>query len=1202
MSLIILSSIINSIKESIENFLSEKYNIINQDTQNNTYLSKNTTSKSKIHSLKTQTSTYGKMIPILYGTMRIAGNIIWMDKIKETVHQDVTITQKPHKAAEHLNSVQYQYHISLAIAIATGYVKEISKIWVNSQLLDLSTLTYRFYPGTENQEPDPLISKITNNTPAYRGIAYIVIENFPLTDYNNHVPNFTFEVTAYPNNYLKQEQITHKIKCIHISGPGEFTYDTKIQMKIFQQKIGNKYIPYGIAQKINNNSTYNKADALIALDQLQNTLPNISWVSVTVTWYADSLNIQDCNIYPATEFNFNIITTPDDWHVAGMNRKTARQIYKNINNTISYNGTTNDISLIRYISELKARGYKVMLYPILQIDKEEISWIGNLTGDAQYISAFFKNQYNPFIQHYCDLTKDIVDAFVIGSDLIGLTRVTDTHNNYPAIHELIKLARYVKTQVGSNTIVTYAANWREYHSNNGNYNIDELWSSQYIDVIGINAYFPLTDMPQPIQGFTEQDIINGWYSGEGYDYFYLDAEKKQDKVLYKQNNNQYAWKNIKQWWSQYHFNQDNSKTTWIPRSKKIWFTQYGFPSIDNCTSQPSIFIDYPQYNKYSTFSQRSIDFYAQKIALIGTINAWHDSEMVEHMFLKEWDARPYPYFPQLQNIWQDAQNWQIGYWIQGKLSLLGISHIIHNILTNIGLQDSKIEIENLHNAVDGYAITEAQSARSILNTLQNIYNFEIIEKDGKLVITSNNLSSIYNIPTNDIISNHKNSYLKITKTKSSNLINRINFMYLNKNDDYKVSLQYARLPFIQNTIIRNFHIPIVLNNNQAKIITQNILNKKLNNQYTFYLTLPIKYIWLDVNDTIKIEYNNLSFEIKITNIYLDNLFINIEGISNTELLNYQSFSFENTTIQEETTDITSIRILDLPCFQNIDNVLYFMVIRKKAEWNGSIIYSQDDTEHYKHALSINTEAIVGITIDTLDNGPITIPDTANTLTILLKTGHLNSITSLFINNRSNLALIGNEIIQFKNAKHIRENLYQISHMLRGRFGTELYINKHKNREFFVLLDNLPYIKISKSSIKKSLMYKVIFNRSPFSEEELTHIYYANNLQPLSVVHVKGTRDIHNNLTITWIRRARINGEWIDNTDTPLDEEIESYDVEILDDQNIIKRTITIRNSSTFIYSIEQQNIDFKSIQKNLNVKIYQNSNTVGRGHAYAAIL
>ena len=117
MSLIILPSIINGIKESIENFLSKKYDIINQGIQNNTNLDRNTNNKLKINNLKIQTSTYGKMIPILYGTMRIAGNIIWMDKIKETVHQDITIKQNPYKATENINSVQYQYHIRLAIAI-----------------------------------------------------------------------------------------------------------------------------------------------------------------------------------------------------------------------------------------------------------------------------------------------------------------------------------------------------------------------------------------------------------------------------------------------------------------------------------------------------------------------------------------------------------------------------------------------------------------------------------------------------------------------------------------------------------------------------------------------------------------------------------------------------------------------------------------------------------------------------------------------------------------------------------------------------------------------------------------------------------------------------------------------------------------------------------------------------------------------------
>ncbi|WDM85624.1 glycoside hydrolase TIM-barrel-like domain-containing protein [Ehrlichia sp. JZT12] len=1205
MSLIILSTIVNSVKESIEKFLlAELGNITNQNIKNHTHLDKNTRNKyiPKINNLKTQTSIYGKMIPILYGTMRIAGNIIWMDKIKTTTDKEIVITNNPNKNTNTQSSIQYQYYTNLAIAICVGHVKKISKIWVNTQQLDLSTLTYRLYPGTEDQNPDPLILRLMGNAPAYRGLSYIVIENFSLTDYKNHIPNFTFEVTAYPTHYINQEHAAQRIKSIHIiPGSGEFSYDTIIQMKTAQQKIGTQSIPYGKAQKINNHSNTEKADALISLDQLQEALPNIKWISVVINWYADSLNIKNCNIYPAVEFT-NAITTPDNWQVAGINRETARQIFRDIDNSTEYGGTINDQSLIRYINELKTRGYKVLLSPILLIDIKDKPWRGNLTGNFEDISTFFNNQYNPFIKHYANLTQGMIDAFIIGSQLIGLTRITNNHNQYPAVDELVKLANYVKNQTGNSTIVTYAADWREYHSHNGDYNMDKLWASEDIDVIGIDAYFPLTDTPQPINGFTEQDIINGWNSGEGYNYFYKDPDTKQERILYNKDTNQYAWKQIEKWWNQYHINTDNTTTHWIPKSKKIWFTQYGFPSIDNCTSQPNIFIEY-QYNqnKYPTFSAGYIDFHAQKIAIRGTIEAWDNSDMVEQMFLWGWDVRPYPYFPQLQNIWQDAKHWQISYWIQEKLSLLKISDIIHDLLASIEIPTNQIKIQDLDQVIEGYALTEVQSTKSILNTLKDIYQFEIVEQEDKLIITSENQLPQYNVPVEDIVSENKNNLQKITKITSAQLVTSINFMYINKNNDYRVTSQYVNIPYLKNTTTENIHAPIVLSDNQAKTIAENILNKKSNNKYNFYLTLPIKYVWLNVNDVIQVEYNNLLYKIKIINIYLKDLSINIEGVIHNYSLTTQHFFLDDNTYNINPTEKNSMYILDLPCIHNIDNVLYFAITSTKLEWKGSILYSyEDQNEHYKTASSIDVEATIGITADILGIGPIAIPDRTSKVTITLDTQQLDSIESLFINN-NNLALIGNEIIQFQDVKQIGQNKYQLSNMLRGRFGTEQYINQHKHEEFFVLLDNLPYLKVSQSLIKKSLTYKLI-KKSIFHGEQLTHVYYANNLRPLAVTHVKGQRDIYNNLTISWIRRTRINGEWKDNIDTPIDEKFESYDIEILDNYNIIKRTITIKDNTTYIYSAEQQKIDFNFIQEKINIRIYQNSDTVGRGNVYKVTL
>jgi hypothetical protein len=43
-------------------------------------------------------------------------------------------------------------------------------------------------------------------------------------------------------------------------------------------------------------------------------------------------------------------------------------------------------------------------------------------------------------------------------------------------------------------------------------------------------------------------------------------------------------------------------------------------------------------------------------------------KMIEAAFCSvwNWDARPFPAFPNLVNVWGDAGNWQAGNWLNGK--------------------------------------------------------------------------------------------------------------------------------------------------------------------------------------------------------------------------------------------------------------------------------------------------------------------------------------------------------------------------------------------------------------------------------------------------------------------------------------------------------------------------------------------------------
>lgn len=58
-----------------------------------------------------------------------------------------------------------------------------------------------FYPGDFVQLPDPTISAAlgANNTPAYRGTAYLVMTGLQLADYGNSIPNLEYEVSGSEN-------------------------------------------------------------------------------------------------------------------------------------------------------------------------------------------------------------------------------------------------------------------------------------------------------------------------------------------------------------------------------------------------------------------------------------------------------------------------------------------------------------------------------------------------------------------------------------------------------------------------------------------------------------------------------------------------------------------------------------------------------------------------------------------------------------------------------------------------------------------------------------------------------------------------------------------------------------------------------------------------------------------------------------------
>lgn len=156
----------------------------------------------RLGDLSVQVSTYGKMLPVVYGG-RVAGNVIWSTAKRE---ERVVTTQSSggKGGGGGATSETYHYSASFAVSLCEGPIAALRRIWADSTPIwdsfapDRGIEGLTLHSGTDTQEPDSLIESVEGigNVPGYRGQAYVVFEDFSLDDYGARIPNLTFEVVG----------------------------------------------------------------------------------------------------------------------------------------------------------------------------------------------------------------------------------------------------------------------------------------------------------------------------------------------------------------------------------------------------------------------------------------------------------------------------------------------------------------------------------------------------------------------------------------------------------------------------------------------------------------------------------------------------------------------------------------------------------------------------------------------------------------------------------------------------------------------------------------------------------------------------------------------------------------------------------------------------------------------------------------------
>jgi hypothetical protein len=403
---------------------------------------------------------------------------------------------------------------SFAVAFCEGEVHRLGRIWADGQLLDTQGLTLRFYRGTEEQLPDGLIAATQGGVaPAYRELCYLVIEQLPLNRFGNRIPHLSVEPCRVVGD------MEYDITAVTvIPGATEFGYDPAPRVRIA-----------GPGQTLGENThvSASVSDWTASIDELLALCPNLEHVSLVVAWFGNDLRCSHCSIGPRVEAAARTVLGAE-WSVAGLGRGDV-PVVSSHEGGAAYGGTPSDASVLAAIADLKARGLKVTLYPMVMMDipvgnglpdphgeteQAAYPWRGRIschpapgrpgtpdqTVAASGQVASFAASYRQMVLHYAGLAVAAggVDPLIIGSEMRGLTTVRGADNSFPFVSALVTLAADVRALVGAGTVLTYAADWSEYsgYQPGGDakfFHLDPLWSSPEIDAVGIDNYMPLAD-------------------------------------------------------------------------------------------------------------------------------------------------------------------------------------------------------------------------------------------------------------------------------------------------------------------------------------------------------------------------------------------------------------------------------------------------------------------------------------------------------------------------------------------------------------------------------------------------------------------------------------------------------------------------------------------------------------------------------------
>lgn len=521
--------------------------------------------------------------------------------------------------------------------------------------------------------------------------------------------------------------------------------------------------------------------------------------------------------------------------------------------------------------------------------------------------------------------------------------------------------------------------------------------------------------------------------------------------------------------------------------------------------------------------------------------------------------------------------------VQERLGLVDytVGEIVSDLCQRVGLAPSDIDVSDLTETVDGYVLARQSTARAGIEALQAVYWFDGVESDNVLKFVLRGGAPVAALTSDDLLEGE--GQLRLVNQLETELPQEVALTYISRALDYQPAVQRAQrlTGFSEHKVA--LELGVTLSDDRARQAVDANLFGLWTGRLSGSLKVSRQWARLEPTDVITVTQDGHTHTLRITGKNEDGCAITLDVVAEASALYTQAaegvvpdYSAPGVAVGGN----TRLELLDIPLLRDQDDTpgFYVAACGYRDGWSGANLFrSSDGGASWSALVNLPDAAVIGGAVTTLgDFSGGNVFDELNTVTVLLQNGTLSSATEEAVLNGANVAVLGDEVIQFKTATLTATDTYVLSGLLRGRFGTEWAIAGHGGGERFILANPAAWRQVTHgaSEIDLARSYKAPTYVQTLAEANARSFTDTGvRLMPYAPVEAAGGLASGGDCTIQWKRRARLAGGWRDYADVPLGEESESYEVDILSVGGAVLRTLT-STSQSVTYTAAQQATDF----------------------------